>query len=111
MKSYFDYKSEKLYESLTQAEDDDTRIEAMSELMYNELQRDTKLLDNIDEGLLGDIFAGTAGYFIGPLLGKVIANCLGITQGIVYDMFTSKLVSIALSIAISKYIAGKHVSR
>jgi hypothetical protein len=50
----------------------------------------------LKEGLLGSI----AGFIMGPAIGKVIANALGVEKGILYDMLTSRLVSAALGSAI-----------
>lgn len=50
----------------------------------------------LDEGLLG----GVIGFLAGPAIGKVIAHALGVEKGILYDMFTSRLVSAALGSAI-----------
>jgi hypothetical protein len=52
----------------------------------------------IREGILG----GIAGFLVGPAIGKVIANALGIERGILYDMFTSRLVGAALGSAIQR---------
>jgi hypothetical protein len=52
----------------------------------------------IKEGLVG----GIAGFLMGPTIGKVIARALGIERGILYDMFTSRLVGAALGSAIQK---------
>jgi uncharacterized membrane protein YeaQ/YmgE (transglycosylase-associated protein family) len=76
---------------------------------YNELREimkthgETKLRD-LDEGMIGKILGGIAGFVVGPSIGKVIANALGIEKGILYDMFTSRLVGAALGAAITKHI-------
>jgi len=59
---------------------------------------------SVDEGILGTLVGGAAGFIIGPAIGKVIANALGIERGILYDMFTSRLVSAALGAAVGKNI-------
>lgn len=66
---------------------------------------DTKLRD-IDEGIIGKVLGGIAGFAVGPSIGKVVANALGIDKGIIYDMLTSRLVGAALGSAITKYIGG-----
>jgi len=66
---------------------------------------DTKLKD-IDEGIISKVLGGITGFVIGPSIGKVIANALGIQKGIIYDMLTSRLVGAALGSAITKYVAG-----
>ena len=60
--------------------------------------------ENLEEGLLGSIIGGAAGFIIGPSIGKVIAKALGVQKGILYDMFTSRLVGAALGTAIAKGI-------
>lgn len=59
-------------------------------------------IENLDEGILGKIIGGVAGFVIGPAVGRVIANALGIDKGILYDMFTSRLVSAALGASLAK---------
>ena len=81
------------------------------ERIYNELMaiyeaEGAEGLQNVDEGLLGKILGGVAGFVIGPSIGKVIAKALGIERGLLYDMFTSRLVGAALGTAISKNIGN-----
>lgn len=66
---------------------------------------DTKIRD-IDEGIISKVLGGIAGFAVGPSIGKVIANALGVQRGIIYDMLTSRLVGAALGAAITKYIGG-----
>lgn len=66
-----------------------------------------KKLEDLDEGILGQIFGGVAGFIAGPAIGKVIANALGIEKGIFYDMLTSRLASAALGAALTKYMGSK----
>jgi hypothetical protein len=50
---------------------------------------------------------GVAGFLVGPAIGKVIANALGIEKGIIYDMLTSRLATAALGAALTKYMGKK----
>lgn len=77
-----------------------------SERIYKELQEAVEIhgIQNIDEGILSTIIGGAAGFFLGPTIGKIIANALGIEKGILYDMFTSRLVSTALGASLAKNI-------
>jgi hypothetical protein len=68
-------------------------------------------LQNINEGILGNILGGTAGFFLGPSIGKVIARALGVEKGILYDLFTSKLVGIALGAAIAKQLEENKIKK
>lgn len=61
----------------------------------------------LDEGFLSKLVGGTAGFLVGPAIGKIIARALGIEKGILYDMFTSRLVSTALGAAIADAYSKK----
>ena len=61
-------------------------------------------LENMDEGFLGKLLGGVGGFLIGPAIGKIVAHALGVERGVLYDMFTSRLVSTALGAAIGKYV-------
>jgi len=63
-----------------------------------------KGINNMDEGFLGTLLGGAAGFLLGPMVGRVIANALGIEKGIIFDMLTSRLVSTALGASIAKNI-------
>jgi hypothetical protein len=78
-----------------------------AERVYKELSEHIKKhgFEGIDEGLLGTIVGGLAGFVIGPAVGKIIANALGVERGILYDMFTSRLVSAALGASIAKNLS------
>lgn len=65
---------------------------------------DTEHDGTMDEGFFGKILGGVTGFLVGPTLGKVIAKALGIEKGVLFDMFTSRLVSTALGSAIGKYM-------
>jgi hypothetical protein len=78
-----------------------------AERIYHELSEyvEKNTFDNLDEGILGKIIGGAAGFIIGPAVGKVIAKALGVEKGILYDMFTSRLVSAALGASLAKNLA------
>jgi len=63
-----------------------------------------KKISELDEGFLGKLFGGVTGFLVGPTIGKVIANALGIEKGIIYDMLTSRLATAALGAALTKYM-------
>ena len=58
----------------------------------------------VNEGLLGSIFSGLAGFALGKSVGKMICKVLGIQKGIFYDLLTSRLVGAALGAAMGKRI-------
>ena len=78
-----------------------------AERVYRELAAYIKEngINNLDEGILGKIVGGLTGFIIGPAVGKIVANALGIEKGILYDMFTSRLVSAALGSTLAKNLA------
>lgn len=103
-KTFNSYKREALYEALVVSETDEEKLNCMTELFLKEFEENPEIIENIDEGFLSSLVGGVAGFFIGPTIGKIIANALGIEKGILYDMFTSKLVGTSLGMAISKHL-------
>jgi hypothetical protein len=65
-------------------------------------------LSKLDENFLTKIVGGAAGFVLGPTIGRIIANALGIDRGVLYDMFTSRVVSAALGVAIAKGVGGEY---
>ena len=55
-----------------------------------------KTEDVIKEGILGGILGGLTGATFGPAVGAAICDALGITRGVLYDLFTSRLVTGAI---------------
>lgn len=62
----------------------------------------------ISEGFFGRVMGAAAGFVVGPTIGRIIANALGVERGVLYDMFTSRVVSAALGVAISKSLGGEY---
>ena len=59
--------------------------------------------EELDEGFLKSLAFGAAGALIGPAIGRAICTCLGINQeGILGKLFTSRLVTTSLGIALGK---------
>lgn len=111
MQNYLEFNNEPIFEAeIIEGWTDEEVVEA--ERIYYELSNileneGVEGLENIDEGLLKKLVGGAAGFIVGPSIGKVIAKALGINKGILYDMFTSRLVGAALGSAITKSIGGK----
>tara|TARA_R110002096_G_C14464470_1_gene712568 strand:- start:101 stop:475 length:375 start_codon:yes stop_codon:yes gene_type:complete len=65
---------------------------------------DLERLDNqmTNEGIMGTIFGGLAGFALGKSVGKTIAKILGIKneKGVMYKMLTSRIVGAALGAAL-----------
>jgi hypothetical protein len=80
-------------------EEENQQLDEMMVVFENEYDGDIR---NLDEGFFGKLVGGAAGFLAGPMIGRIIAKALGIEKGILYDMFTSRLVSTALGAAISK---------
>ena len=58
----------------------------------------------IDEGVIGSLIGGLTGVTIGPSIGKAICKALGIERGLLYDLFTSRI----FTTAVSSYIGLKN---
>lgn len=80
-------------------EEENQQLDEMMVVFENEYGGDIR---NLDEGFFGKLIGGAAGFLAGPMIGRIIAKALGIEKGILYDMFTSRLVSTALGAAIGK---------
>ena len=66
-----------------------------------------KILENpesLNEGILGRVLGGVAGFALGPTVGKLIAKVLGITKGPLYNLLTSRIVSAALAQELTKNV-------
>lgn len=59
-------------------------------------------LNNLDEGLFSGLLGGAAGAAFGPAIGRAICNALGITRGVLYDLFTSKMVTTAIGAELAR---------
>jgi hypothetical protein len=102
MKSYNEFlKANEIFEGIDVSELSQSQIIEAAQV-YNKLNLvmqeggEEAVEHELEEGLLGTI----AGFVMGPAIGKVVAKALGIEKGILYDMFTSRLVSAALGSAI-----------
>jgi hypothetical protein len=105
MKSFIEFKElpGKIFESYEIEGLNENEV-SEAERVYQELTAYIKEngIENLDEGILGKIVGGLTGFVIGPAVGKIVANALGIDKGILYDMFTSRLVSAALGASLAK---------
>ena len=100
MKIFTEYKAEHRGNLPYLNESENQKIDEALALFESEC--DGKI-ENMDEGFLGKLIGGVGGFLVGPAIGKIIAHALGVEKGVLYDMFTSRLVSTALGIAIGKY--------
>lgn len=97
IKSFSDYKDTP--ESILEI---DSYIDGLIE------ENNIKSIDDINESIIGKIMGGTTGFLLGPVVGKIICKVLGIKDGPVYDLLTSRLVSTAIGIAIAKELGGEY---
>ena len=104
IKLFKEYKSEEVKGLYYLTEDENAQVDKYVQIFETELKGDIAL---IDEGFLSSVVGGVAGFLVGPTIGRVIAKALGVEKGILYDMFTSKLVNIALGSAIAKSVTTK----
>jgi len=89
----------------------ESQINAALDLFEAEYMREdgTYDLDRLNEeitneGLLGSIIGGLAGFALGKSVGTMIARVLGIERGIFYDLLTSRLVGTALGASLGKRV-------
>jgi uncharacterized membrane protein YeaQ/YmgE (transglycosylase-associated protein family) len=87
---------------------DDIQLNESQEQMINEaaetIAEKIKNGEEVDEGLFGSIVGGLTGATIGPALGRAICKALGITSGLLYDLFNSRL----FTTAVAAYIGYKN---
>lgn len=55
-----------------------------------------------NEGIVGKVLGGLGGFALGKIVGKMVAKVLGIEKGILYDLFTSRLVGAAFGASLGK---------
>ena len=60
--------------------------------------------EEVDEGLFFFFVGGLTGATIGPAIGKAICNALGISSGMLYNLFTSRM----FTTAVAAYIGYKN---
>lgn len=88
--------------------DEDIQLNESQEQMVNEaaeiIAEKIKNGDEIDEGIIGSLVGGLAGAAIGPAIGRAICKALGITSGMLYDLFNSRM----FTAAVSAYIGYKN---
>lgn len=103
-KSFIDYKSIENNGIYYLTESENMQVDEFVKMFEEEHGKDLSMLD---EAFLGKVLGGVAGFLVGPTIGKIIANALGVERGILYDMFTSRLVSTAFGSAIGKHLQSK----
>jgi uncharacterized protein YcfJ len=105
MKTYYDIKyenSSKIFESELIKDLSPDQIQE-AEKTYAMIVEKLNKGEEIDEGLLGSIVGGAAGFLIGPAIGKAMCTALGIKEdGVLGKLLTSRLVTTAMGIAIGK---------
>jgi hypothetical protein len=107
MKSFKEFRNPPKIEKLEVYDLDEEQVREAEELDRKIIEiYEKEGIQGIEKSLNEGLFGGALGFLIGPSIGKVIARALGIEKGILYDMFTSRLVSAALGSAIQSN-AGK----
>lgn len=89
-------KDNSLNESIVYKGDKVNVYNVVNESVKISRRKKKKVEDVIKEGLLGGLIGGITGATFGPAIGKAICEALGITRGVLYDLFTSKLVTGAI---------------
>ena len=87
---------------------DDIQLNESQEKMINEAAEviAEKIMngEEVDEGLFGSLVGGLTGATIGPAIGMAICKALGITSGMLYNLFTSRV----FTTAVAAYIGYKN---
>ena len=87
---------------------DDVQLNESQMKLINEaaekIAEKIKAGEEVDEGLFGSIVGGLTGVTIGPAIGRAICKALGITSGMLYDLFNSRL----FTTAVAAYIGYKN---
>lgn len=87
---------------------DDVQLNESDEKLINEaaeiIAEKIKNGETIDEGLFGSVIGGLTGATIGPMIGRAICKALGITSGLLYDLFNSRM----FTTAVAAYIGYKN---
>lgn len=102
MKTYFDIKNDEarereLLENFVRLYESDASVnELRSALNGIDLDRLIAESQETDEGLLGGIAGFVGGLAFGTKLGDAVCKALGITTGLLYDLFHSKLFTTAV---------------
>lgn len=104
LKLFIDYKLEGVNGLHYLTEQENAQIDEYVKMFESEHGND---LTQLDEAFFGKVLGGVAGFLVGPTLGKIIANALGVEKGVLFDMFTSRLVTTALGSAIGKHMQEK----
>jgi hypothetical protein len=74
-----------------------------AEQAYDIILEKLKNGEEIEEGFLGGLMGGAAGFLAGPMIGKAMCSALGIKEdGVLGKLLTSRLVTTAVGIAIGK---------
>ena len=94
MKNINDYINETLVEEI-----DESLVEEKSEEILKVIKE-----DQLDEGVLGSIVGGLTGLIAGSSVMKAVCKALGITQGPLYNLLTSKLICTAAGAVIGKNV-------
>lgn len=58
--------------------------------------------DDINEGVLGSILGGLTGLAAGSAVMKAVCKALGIKEGVLYNLLTSKLVCTSVGFVVGK---------
>ncbi len=63
-----------------------------------------QLANQINEGWFGELVGGLTGFALGNRIGELVAKTLGVGQGILYDLLTSRLFGAAIGSAIGENV-------
>lgn len=111
VKTYFDIKKDEmlekdalvlfaqLYEKITNLNEKEIAfikecVENETDVKSNDIEK--MMEDQANEGIIGGLIGGIGGLAFGSKIGAAICKALGITQGPLYNLLTSKIMTTAI---------------
>lgn len=104
--SFSIYGSSKKSDLLPRLKISESTSDPLEEYVISELKAGKsvdQILQPIEEGMFGAILGGLTGFALGNKIGGIICKCLGIGEGVLKDLLTSRLFGASLGAAIGKH--------
>lgn len=101
---YESYRKDQLLPRLKITEDAADKLE---QFIMKELKAGKsvdEIMVPIEEGMFGQVLGGLTGFALGNKIGGIICKCLGIGEGVLKDLLTSRLFGASLGAAIGKNV-------
>lgn len=88
---------------------DQNAIDEAVSAFFKKAQEEGYTLEQLEqeltnEGVIGSILGGLTGFALGQGVGRIVARALGVEKGLLFDLFTSRLVGAAIGFHLGKRI-------